>query len=70
MCSVSVLFQNHPQGNKENVFYKELKVRETVQHGGRKVIFLLTLHITLFGMLFQLGFCFLEQCISKHKVTF
>ena len=33
--------------NKENAFYKELKARETVQNGGRKVIFLLILRITI-----------------------
>ena len=40
--------------NKENAFYKELKARETVQNGGRKVIFRLIVHVILFSMLFQL----------------
>ena len=58
--------------SKKSAFYKELKARETVQNGGRKVNFLLIVHVILNSACYlsYIGFCFLVQCISKHKVTF
>ena len=49
--------------NKENAFYKELKARETVQNGGRKVIFLLIVHVILFSVLHLLLFIIRKNTI-------